>query len=111
LSALRREAHPKDRADPLTVSKVLTPLRFPNPDVLNLLGRQQAMIESPLLQKMRAETAHALILDVLKARFGTVPRDVTKHLREVIDEKKLRELNLLANQCPDLAAFRDALLS
>jgi hypothetical protein len=69
------------------------------------------MIESPILQKMRAETIHELILDLLKERFGTVPRDVTNYLREIIDEKKLRKLNLLAAMCPDLEAFRDALLS
>ncbi len=69
------------------------------------------MIESPLLYKMMAERSHGLILALLKGRFGTVPRDVTKHLREVIDEKRLQELNLLAATCPDLAAFRDALLS
>jgi hypothetical protein len=69
------------------------------------------MIESPILQKMVAECIHELILALLMERFGTVPQDVTKHLREIIDEKKLRKLNLLAAMCPDLEAFRDALLS
>jgi hypothetical protein len=69
------------------------------------------MIESPLLQRMLANCVHQLILDALKDRFGTVPRDVTKHLREVINEKKLRQLNRLANKCADLEAFRAALLS
>ncbi len=108
---IEREAHPQDRANLLAVSQVLAPLRFPNPDLLNLLGGQQAMIESPLLQKMRAETAHKLILVILKGRFGTVPRDVTRHLSEIIDEERLQRLSLLAATCPDLAAFRDALLS
>jgi hypothetical protein len=69
------------------------------------------MLESPLLQKMRAETIHKVILAALKARFGTVPRDVTKHLGEILDEEKLIALNVLAVQCPDLQALRDALLS
>lgn len=68
------------------------------------------MIESPLLQKMMAERIHDLILDALKDRFNTVPRDVAKRLREIVDEKKLRQLNRVANKCPDLQAFRDALL-
>src|SRR5579862_7512089 len=60
---------------------------------------------------MMAETSHRLILDVIKDRFGIVPRDVTKHLGEIVDEKKLRQLNLLAGKCPDLAAFHEAVLS
>ncbi len=50
-------------------------------------------------------------LGVLKDRFGTVPRDVTRLLRAVIEEKKLRKLNVLAAKCPDLEAFRAALLA
>jgi hypothetical protein len=108
---IEREAHPKDRADLLAVSQVMTGLRFPDPELWTLFGGQRTMFESPLLQKMMAERIHDLILDVLKARFGTVPRDVARHLRDVIDEKRLRHLNLLANQCSDLAAFREALLT
>jgi hypothetical protein len=107
---IEREAHPKDRADLLAVSQVITELRFPNTDLLSLLRGEQAMFESPLLQKMRAGTLHQAILDVLKDRFGTTPREVTRPLREIINEKRLRKLNLLAAKCPDLEAFRQALL-
>lgn len=69
------------------------------------------MIESPLVQRWKADSVHAVILDTLKDRFKTVPRDVSKRLREVIDEKKLRQLNRIANKCPDIHAFRDALLA
>jgi hypothetical protein len=67
------------------------------------------MIESPLLKRMIAETLHEAILEILKDRFGTVPPDVTRHLREGINEKKLRKLAVLASKCPDLATFRAAL--
>jgi hypothetical protein len=69
------------------------------------------MFESPLLQKMIAGTLHEAILALLKDRFPTIPRDVTKHLRAIIAEKKLRQLVVVAYKCPDLEAFRDALLS
>jgi hypothetical protein len=69
------------------------------------------MIESPLLVELMAERSHKLILAALKGRFGSVPRDVTKRLRSVLDEDKLTALNLLAATCPDMAAFRDALPS
>ncbi len=108
---IEREAHPQDRADLLAVSQVLAPLRFPNPELVNLLGGQRAMIESPLLVKMMAERSHKLILAALKGRFGPVPRDVTKRLTSVLDEDKLTALCQLAATCPDLAAFREALLS
>jgi hypothetical protein len=108
---IEREAHPKDRADLLAVSQVLTELRFPNPELLNLLGGQREMIESPLLQKMIAEKLHDAILEALKARFGAVPREVTRLLSEVLNERKLTKLTGVAATCLDLDAFREALLS
>ncbi len=69
------------------------------------------MIESPLLQKMRAETLHEAILALLKDRFDHVPQNVTKPLRGIIDENKLQQLILLAAKCPDIQTFREALLS
>jgi hypothetical protein len=69
------------------------------------------MIETPLLQKMRAETLHKPILAALKGRFGSVPRDVTRHLSAILDEDKLMQLVVVAAQCADVQAFRDAVLS
>ena len=69
------------------------------------------MIESPLLQKMIAENLHEAIQEALKARFGTVPRDVTRLLRAILNERKLKRLNGVAAKCPDLEAFREALLA
>lgn len=108
---IEREAHPKDRADLFAVSQVMAELRFPNRELLKLLGGKEPMIESPILQKMMAETMHKGILALLKDRFGTVPQRVTKPLRVIIDEKKLQALNILAAKCPDLETFRQALLS
>jgi hypothetical protein len=105
------EAHPKDRADLLAVSQVIAGLRFPDQEFLKLLGGREAMIESPVLQRLIAERYHAGILDLLKDRFGSVPRDVSRHLGEVLDEKRLRKLNLLAAKCADLQAFREGLLA
>jgi hypothetical protein len=104
-----REAPPKDQSDLLVIAQVMAGLRYPGLDVLSFFGGQQAMIESPLLQKVAAEASHKLILDTLKDRFGSTPRDVTKRLRKIIDEKKLRRLNLIAIKCADLDAFREAL--
>jgi hypothetical protein len=108
---IEREVHARERADLLAVSQVLTQRRFPHPELVRLLGGKEPMIESPLLQKMLAETLHKGIRALLKARFGTVPRDVTRRLGQILDEERLIALNILAVQCPDLQAFRDALLS
>jgi tRNA modification GTPase len=95
----------------LAVSQVMAQLPFPDPELFGLLGGEQTMIESPLLQKMIAEGRHKDILALLKARFGTVPRDVTRHLRDVLDDKKIQQLAVLAGTCSDLQAFREGLLS
>ena len=108
---IEREAHPKDRADLLAVSQVLGELKFPLPLLADFFGGKEPMIESPLLQKMRAETLQEAICVLLKDRFGTVPRTVNKPLREIIDENKLQQLILLAAKCPDLQTFREALLA
>jgi predicted transposase YdaD len=108
---IERQAKPKDRTDLLVVAQVMAGLRYPHLDLLALFGGQQTMIESPLLQRVRAEVQHGAVLDLLKDRFGAVPRDVTKPLREIIDEKKLRRLVRLAAKCADLDAFREALRS
>jgi hypothetical protein len=108
---IEREAHPMDRADLLAVAQVLTGLRFPDPELVRLLGGKEAMIESPLLQTMIAESLHRVILAILKDRFESVPREIAKLLRAVLDEKKLSNLNVLASKCPDLQTFREALLS
>lgn len=108
---IEREGHPKDRADLMAVSQVMATLRFPDPTLLQLFGGRESMIESPLLEKWFGEKMQKALLALLKARFGSVPRDVRRLLREVLDEEKLIALNVLAGQCPDLEAFREALLS
>ncbi len=107
---IEREAHAKDRADLLAVSQVLGELKFSLPLLAEIFGGEKTMFESPLLQKMIAERLHKAIQKVLKARFGSVPRDVARLLGEILDEERLTTLNVLAAQCPDLEAFREALL-
>jgi hypothetical protein len=108
---IEREAHPKDQADLLAVSQVLTEIRFPEPELVRLLGGHEPVIESPMLVKMRAEAVQQATLALLRARFGTIPREVTKRFQSILDEKKLTALTVLAGQCANLEEFREALLS
>src|SRR5262249_37545649 len=103
---------PRDEQDNLlAVSQVLAGLRFQNPELLSLLGGKRVMIESPVLKQIIAESKQDDIAQVLEARFGTAPSDVTARLRKIRSEKRLGELIRYAAQCPDLEAFRERLLS
>ena len=77
----------------------------------NVFKGAQAMIESPLVQKWKAEAVHDIIIGLLKDRFGNVSLEVTKPLRTIIDEQKLDKLNRLAAKCSDIEAFRRGLSS
>jgi hypothetical protein len=108
---IEREASGQKKADLLAVAQVMTSLRFPDPELVRILGGKDLMFESPVLQEWKAERSHEHIRDALKYRFDSIPRDVAKRLREIIDEKKLRQLHHVAITCTDMEAFRAALFS
>ena len=108
---IEREAQPGQRTDLLVISQVMAELHYPGLDLLNIFGGRNMIAESRFLQKVIAERIHDLILDTLKDRFGSVPRDVTKQLREIVDEKKLKRTLKVAIKCPDIEAFRAVLTS
>jgi hypothetical protein len=68
-------------------------------------------IRSPLIAEQLARTAQDSIVVVLTARFGKVPREMVKRLRVVAKDKELKVLLRFAVSCPDLAVFRERLLS
>jgi hypothetical protein len=108
---IEQEAKHEQKMDLQVVSEVMTQLRFSDPALFELFKGARAMFESPLVQKWKAEAVHEVIIDLLKVRFGAAPRDVTKPLRTITDEKQLRKLNRVAAICPNLDTFRDALSS
>jgi len=71
------------------------------------------MIESPLLEELKAEwtreaareTARKYILKFLEARFGIAARALEAELKTV-DEDRLDDLLSLAATCRTLASFR-----
>lgn len=106
---ITRESPAKKEGDLLAIADVMTELRFPGSELARIFLEKPAMIDSPAIKRWKAETAHEMILEVLKDRFAATPRDITKSLRAILDERKLRRLNLLAAKCKDLDAFREAL--
>jgi hypothetical protein len=104
-------ARPSEQTDLLAVAQVLARLRFKDPELLALLGGRRVMMESPLIKEIQAETRQEDILRLLENRFGTIPLEITSHLRKILSEKKLKALFDYACVCPHVEAFRDKLLS
>jgi hypothetical protein len=69
------------------------------------------MIESPLIKELIAETNQEVILEVLAARFGTIPPEIGAGLKAIDEVDRLHGLARWAAQCPDLAAFQAKLAS
>ena len=75
----------------LAVTQFLTRLRYHDPKLFQLLGGRKAMIESPLLNELKAEWTRDLkaewtrrdILKILEARFGIAARALEAELKTV----------------------------
>ncbi len=104
-----REARRSERANLLAVTQVLTELRFPDPQLLALLGGRQIMIDSPLIRDLVTEntqhTMHEGIRLVLVGRFDTVSDALVARIKSVRRKPELDALIQYAGMCPDLAAF------
>jgi hypothetical protein len=105
-----QQAPPDEQANLLAVTQVLAHLRYNNRQLLSIFGGSRAMIESPLVQELIAETKQRTtqqhILDNLEARFGPVPSEIAVKVRAITDEKKLSDFHRHAATCPDLESFR-----
>jgi hypothetical protein len=103
----------KHRANLLAVSQVFARLHFDRPEWLDILGGTRAMIESPLIQEIVAESERATLVKairtVLETRFGSVTPTITAGLEQVKDADKLDRLLRLTAACPSLQAFEEAL--
>jgi hypothetical protein len=72
------------------------------------------MIESPLIEEIvnraksegRHEAMYENIVQVLEARFGSVPQEISIVLRTILDDSQLADLLKWAALCPNLEAFR-----
>jgi hypothetical protein len=115
-----QDAPPDEHENLLAVTQFLTRLRYHDPKLFQLLGGRKAMIESPLLDELKAEwtreatreatreTTRKNILKILEARFGIAARALEAELKTV-DEDRLDDLLSLAATCRTLASFRKQL--
>ena len=109
-ASLARDGRPEEHENLLAVSQVLAGLRYNDPKLFQILGGREAMIESPVLQQLKAEwTYEAHRKDVIKflvARFGDEAKGLRAKLDMIDDEARLEELVEAAGTSPDLEAFR-----
>ena len=98
----------------LAVAQVFAGLRYNDPALLAIFGGREAMIESPILQELKAEWSREAMLEtmvsgilaVLQVRFGPLPEGFVGTLGAINDTQRLDELHRFAVICPDLDAFR-----
>ena len=94
------EAPPEERENLLAVTQVLAGLRYNEVGLFQLLGGRNAMIESPVIQELKAEwtreaareAKHRIIVDVWVARFGPEAEEIATQLQTIADDARLKEL-------------------
>lgn len=97
-----REAPAEQRANLLAVTQVLTRLRYNEPSFLQIFGGSQAMIESPLIHEIVAQTRSESVVRVLRSRFQHVPEDLAARIESVRDEDVLDRLTDHVGKCESL---------
>jgi hypothetical protein len=101
----------EERENLLAVTQVLTGLRYNEPGLLTILGGQDAMIESPLIQEIVAKVKRKGILTNLQERFGSVSPETVSALQAVENDAALEELMKWSVHCPDIESFRERISS
>ena len=112
---VEEKARPDDVDALVAVSEVFGTLGYNRQLLRAIFARGRDMIESPVLDEWFAIKEQRVmqknILEVLDARFGTVPTDIQQRVRGVSDADELRRINRTAATCADFDAFRQALPS
>ena len=107
---IQQKASADARDNLLAVAQVLAQLKFPQPEMLALLGGSKVMTQFPLLNTLVAERLQQVILNLLKTRFKAVPDDVRRLVGEVKKEKNLDKLLYHAAMAETMEAFKEHLL-
>jgi hypothetical protein len=107
------DAPANEKENLLAVTQVLAGLRYNDPNLFQMFGGRQAMIESPVLQELKAEWTREGAIEAtrkdiarfLAARFRVDAKSLEAELRSV-DVDHLGNLVELAATCPNLESFR-----
>jgi len=110
-----KEAPPEERENLLAVTQVLAGLRYNEVGLFQLLGGRNAMIESPVLQELKAEWTREdkrrTIVDFLVERFGPQAEEAATQLETIADDARLKELIKLAAVCSDFQSLWKELMA
>jgi hypothetical protein len=114
-----RDAAADERENLLAVTQILAGMRYNVPRLFQILGGEEAMIESPVLQEFLAKgtreailkTKRQSIVQFLVARFGMDALSVRVALDAIRDDEKLDTLTEIAAKCPDLESFEQVISS
>jgi hypothetical protein len=112
-----QEAPPNEHENLLVVTQFLARLRYNDPTLFQILGGRKAMIESPLIDELKAEwtreaTRETLVkamIDILAARFGPKAEALEDKLKGIEDQARLEELVRDAATCRTISSFRKRL--
>jgi hypothetical protein len=99
-----------ERENLMAVTQVFARLRYNDERLFEVFGGRRAMIESPVIQEIVADSKREDIVKVLETRFGTSARTLEPALTAVNPEH-LDEVLKLAVTCRSLASFRKRLSS
>jgi hypothetical protein len=100
-----RNAPRGDGENLLAVAQFLADLNYTDPRLFEVLGGRKAMIESPVLKELMAETRRDDIVEVLEGRFGREARAFRPALDAITNDKQLKRLLNQSGRCPDLESF------
>ncbi|MGE0086830.1 MAG: hypothetical protein AB7S75_20690 [Desulfococcaceae bacterium] len=71
------------------------------------IGKEKGKTEGKAEGKV--EASREMLIDAVRGRFGRVPRDVSRTVRQIGEFTVLKSLLVQAVKCHDLESFRDIL--
>ncbi|MFI5458520.1 MAG: hypothetical protein ACHRXM_24065 [Isosphaerales bacterium] len=104
-----QDAPPNEHENLLAVTQFLSRLRYNDARLFQILGGRRAMIESPLVDELKAEWTRETLINFLVARFGSKAQALETELKAIDDEARLQELVKHAATCRTLNSFRKQL--
>jgi len=103
------EAMEKELTDELT--KEEEERKMPYVTSWERIGRKEGKIEGKIEGRIegKIEASQLMLIDAVRARFGRVPRDVSRTVKQIAEFSVLKSLLMQAVKCQNLESFRDIL--
>lgn len=103
----------EQRANLLAVTQVFAQLHFNRPHLLEILGGEKVLIESPIIQELLEQSARqarvSMMLAFLESRFGKMTPNISAGLQQLKGQEPFLRLTQHAQLCSSIQAFEEAL--